>query len=110
MLGSRSTSWKGRQSASIAIARGVILAWSISDCDLRLGLPVRARRRAARRRRMVEDDVSGRRKKRDRKTGPFIQSISHWLQCQFFAVTLKPEMMGPSAGPQVAAKAHSEST
>ncbi|CAI6333275.1 unnamed protein product [Periconia digitata] len=59
---------------------------------------------------MLGAEVSGKKKKRDRKIGPFIQSISHIDQRQFSACTLNPEIMGPRAGPVVAAKAHSERT
>lgn len=52
---------------------------------------------------MLGVEVSGRQKKRSRNTGPEIQRISQSDQRQFSAGTLKPETMGPRAGPQVAA-------
>lgn len=52
---------------------------------------------------MFELEVSGIQKKSNRKTGPASQSISHNDQRQSFAGTLNPEIIGPRAGPQVAA-------
>lgn len=81
----------------------VFSPWSISDCDLSIGLPVSLRSRLARRRRIFEADVSGKVKNMRTKTGPAIQSVSQRDQRQFFATTEKPERTGPRAGAQKAA-------
>src|SRR5271154_2202853 len=100
--GSSALICSGRQMLPTTISRTLSFDWSISDCDLRFGLPESLRRRAARRRRMLGDDVSGRKNMRLRKTGPESQSISQSDQRQFSAATLNPEIRGPRAGPQVA--------
>jgi hypothetical protein len=59
---------------------------------------------------MLAWKVSGRKSSIMMKIGPESQSISQRDHRQFFAVTEKPEMIGPSAGPQVAASAQRPNT
>jgi len=54
---------------------------------------------------IVPGFVSGIRANMTRKVGPASQSISHRLHLQFSAVTEKPDIMGPIAGPAQAARA-----
>ena len=83
------------------------LPWSISLWDMSFVVVSvwERRRRRARLSRMVPGFVSGISANMTRKVGPASQSISHRAHRQFSAVTEKPEIMGPIAGPAQAARA-----
>jgi len=57
---------------------------------------------------MVSGYVSGRKRNSVIQTGAASHSISQRDHLQFIAATLKPEMMGPSAGPIQAAAAQQQ--
>lgn len=79
-----------------------MLFWSISDCDLNRSSPVSFRSRSARLSSILGEEVSGNKSIMAMKTGAAIHNISHNDHLQPFVVTAKPEINGPSEGPQYA--------
>lgn len=87
----------GLISASRAMARNLMLRWSISLCDMKRGFPVSLRTRLARRSRMLGELVSGRNMNMSRATGAEAQMDSKRDQRQDSAGTAKPLRRGPRA-------------